>query len=308
MSETNSYTPEEVANILKISKYTVYEMIKRGDLAAYHIGRKVRVQAPDLDLYIQKSKGSSPSAMQKQSDPAPSSQEALIICGQDVVLDILTRHLERDFPQVKFLRNHVGSMDGLLALYRGLANVATAHLWDSDTGKYNSPYIRRLLPGHRALIINLVHRNAGFFVAKGNPKGILSWKDLTRPDVRMVNRECGSGARVLLDEQLRLLSTSPKALQGYTHVEMSHLAVASTVARGDADVGVGIEKAAQQVQGVDFIPLQVERYDLVIRKDDADKPVFQALIATLRSKAFLNEVMGIGGYDLSKTGQIVDEV
>jgi putative molybdopterin biosynthesis protein len=308
MSETNSYTPEEVANILKISKYTVYEMIKRGDLAAYHIGRKVRVQAPDLDLYIQKSKGASPSALQKQSDSAPSSQEALIICGQDVVLDILTRHLERDFPQVKFLRNHVGSMDGLLALYRGLANVATAHLWDSDTGKYNSPYIRRLLPGHRALIINLVHRNAGFFVAKGNPKGILSWKDLIRPDVRMVNRECGSGARVLLDEQLRLLSTSPKALQGYTHVEMSHLAIASTVARGDADVGVGIEKAAQQVQGVDFIPLQVERYDLVIRKDDADKPLFQALIATLRSKAFLNEVMGIGGYDLSKTGQIVDEV
>lgn len=308
MSETNSYTPEEVANILKISKYTVYEMIKRGDLAAYHIGRKVRVQAPDLDLYIQKSKGASPSAMQKQPDSAPSSQEALIICGQDVVLDILTRHLERDFPQVKFLRNHVGSMDGLLALYRGLANVATAHLWDSDTGKYNSPYIRRLLPGHRALIINLVHRNAGFFVAKGNPKGILSWKDLTRPDVRIVNRECGSGARVLLDEQLRLLSTSPKALQGYTHVEMSHLAIASTVARGDADVGVGIEKAAQQVQGVDFIPLQVERYDLIIRKDDADKPLFQALIATLRSKAFLNEVMGIGGYDLSKTGQIVDEV
>lgn len=308
MSDTNSYTPEEVANILKISKYTVYEMIKRGDLAAYRIGRKVRVQAPDLDNYIKKSKGIVSSAAPKQSVPPPVGQEALIMCGQDVVLDILTRHLEREFPQIKFLRNYVGSMDGLLALYRGLANVATAHLWDSDTGKYNSPYIRRLLPGHGALLINLVHRNAGFFVAKGNPKAILSWKDLIRPDVRIVNRECGSGARVLLDEQLKSLSLSIADIQGYSHVEMSHLAVASTVSRGDADVGIGIEKAAQQVQGIDFIPLQVERYDIVIRKADADKPLFQALIAALRSKAFLNEVQGIGGYDLSQTGQIVDEV
>ena len=308
MSDTNSYTPEEVANILKISKYTVYEMIKRGDLAAYRIGRKVRVQAPDLDNYIKKSKGIVSSAAPKQSVTPPVSQEALIMCGQDVVLDILTRHLEREFPQIKFLRNYVGSMDGLLALYRGLANVATAHLWDSDTGKYNSPYIRRLLPGHGALLINLVHRNAGFFVAKGNPKAILSWKDLVRPDVRIVNRECGSGARVLLDEQLKSLSLSITDIQGYSHVEMSHLAVASTVARGDADVGIGIEKAAQQVQGIDFIPLQVERYDIVIRKADADKPLFQALIAALRSKAFLNEVQGIGGYDLSQTGHIVDEV
>lgn len=308
MSDTNSYTPEEVANILKISKYTVYEMIKRGDLAAYRIGRKVRVQAPDLDNYIKKSKGIVSSAAPKQSVTPPVGQEALIMCGQDVVLDILTRHLEREFPQIKFLRNYVGSMDGLLALYRGLANVATAHLWDSDTGKYNSPYIRRLLPGHGALLINLVHRNAGFFVAKGNPKAILSWKDLVRPDVRIVNRECGSGARVLLDEQLKSLSLSITDIQGYSHVEMSHLAVASTVARGDADVGIGIEKAAQQVQGIDFIPLQVERYDIVIRKADADKPLFQALIAALRSKAFLNEVQGIGGYDLSQTGQIVDEV
>ncbi|WP_312515146.1 helix-turn-helix transcriptional regulator [Anaerospora sp.] len=308
MSDTNSYTPEEVSNILKISKYTVYEMIKRGDLAAYHIGRKVRVQASDLDHYIQKSKGASSTAVSKQVDSPPASQDSLIICGQDVVLDILTRHLEREFPQIKFLRNYVGSMDGLLALYRGTANVATAHLWDSDTGNYNSPYIRRILPGHKALLINLVHRNAGFYVAKGNPKGIFSWKDLTRPDVRIINRECGSGARVLLDEQLRKLSLSTKDLQGYSHIEMSHLAVASTVARGDADVGIGIEKAAQQVQGVDFIPLQVERYDIVIRKDDADKPLFQALLTALRSKAFINEVQGIGGYDLSKTGQIVDEV
>lgn len=308
MSDTNSYTPEEIANILKISKYTVYEMIKRGDLAAYRIGRKVRVQAPDLDSYIKKSKGIVSSAAPKLPSVPAAGQESLILCGQDVVLDILTRHLEKEFPQIKFLRNYVGSMDGLLALYRGLANVATAHLWDSDTGKYNSPYIRRLLPGHGALLINLVHRNAGFFVARGNPKAILSWKDLTRPDVRIVNRECGSGARVLLDEQLKSLSLSIDDIQGYSHVEMSHLAVASTVARGDADVGIGIEKAAQQVQGIDFIPLQVERYDIVIRKTDAGKPLFQALIATLRSKAFLNEVQGIGGYDLSQTGQIVDEV
>lgn len=307
MSESTAYTPEEVAKILKISKYTVYEMIKRGDLAAYRIGRKVRVEAPDLEQYIQKSKGMSLSVV-RQPVSAPLSHDSLIICGQDVVLDILTRHLERDFPQVKFLRNYVGSMEGIFALYKGAANVATAHLWDGDSGKYNSPYIRRLLPGQNTLLINVVYRQAGFYVPKGNPHNISTWQDLTNPDVLLVNRECGSGARVLLDEHLRRLTINPRSIRGYYNIELSHLAVASAVARGEANVGIGIEKAAYQVNNIDFIPQQQERYDIVIRKEDAELPIFQALLSTLRSKAFTNEIYGLGGYDISKTGQVLDEL
>jgi len=309
MTTVTSYTPEEVATILKISRFTVYEMIKRGDLTAYRIGRKMRIEAPDLEAYIKKSKGQFPS--QQHSQPAaitpPASQEALIICGQDIILDILTRHLEKEMPQIRFLRNYIGSIDGLLALYRGAANVVTTHLWDSDTDTYNVPYVRRLLPGHKTLIINLVYRTEGFYVAKGNPKNIASWQDLSRHDVRFVNRERGSGARVLVDEQLRIQHIDHAEVNGYNHEEASHLAVASCVGRGDADVGVGIEKAALQVSAIDFIPLKKERYDLVIRKEDAERPQFKAMLTILQSQAFRNEVAGMGGYDLSQTGKIMAE-
>jgi putative molybdopterin biosynthesis protein len=311
MSDNISYTSEEVARILKISRFTVYEMIKRGDLAAYRIGRKVRVEQSELERYKQNFKECPPTptlATVKATDPTAAAQDGLIICGQDVVLDILTRHLESQLPQTRFLRRYIGSINGLLALYHGSANLVTAHLWDSDSDDYNIPYVRRLLPGHQTAIYNLVYRMAGFYVVKGNPQKITDWSDLIRPDLRLVNRECGSGARVLLDEQLRILNLDRLALHGYDHEVTSHLAVASAVARGEADVGVGIEKAAFQVPDIDFIPLQKERYDLIMRKEDLSLPHFQVLLSILRSPAFQAEIHGMGGYDLSRTGQLVAEL
>ncbi len=315
MSTEISYTPEEVANILKISRFTVYELIKRGDLTAYRIGRKVRVEAPDLENYKQKAKRLpvSPAYVQTETErdinPNSSSiDEGLIICGQDLVLDILTRHLEKRFPHVRFLRNYVGSMDGLSALYHGQANVVTAHLWDGDTNEYNLPYIRHLVPGHKTVVFNLFYRMEGFYVAAKNPKNIHTWADLRQPGLRFVNRERGSGARVLLDEHLRQLGIPHSRINGYGQEETSHVAVASRVARGEADVGLGIEKAAMQVQAVEFIPMQKERYDLVMREEDLGKPHFQALLEILRSPAFRNEVVGIGGYDVADMGKQLAEI
>lgn len=311
MTGVQSYTPEELAKILKITRFTVYEMIKRGDLPAYRIGRKVRVEAADLDQFINKSKGMAnpvPILPESGSKLTEVGTDDLVICGQDASLDILTRHLQRQLPQVRLLRNYIGSIDGLMALYHGKANVVSAHLWDSDSDSYNTPYVRRLLPGHRTLLINLVYRIEGFYVVKGNPKQILIWQDLCREDVRFVNRECGSGARVLLDEKLRIHNIDHAQVNGYGDEEMSHLAVASRVARGEADVGLGIEKAALQVKELEFIPLQKERYDLIIRREDAGKPSFKVLLSTLRSPQFQNELRGVGGYDLSRTGEIVAEI
>jgi DNA binding domain, excisionase family len=310
MTEDISYTPEEIAKILKISKFTVYELIKRGELAAYHIGRKVRVEGADLEVYKRRSKGLSPvippvTNTSKSTSSCLPTDDGLVICGQDMVLDILTRHLTKHFPHVRFLRQYIGSIDGLMALYRGMANVVTAHLWDSDSDEYNIPYVRRMLPGHKTVIINLVYRTEGFYVAKGNPKNIRGWTDLIRPDICFVNRERGSGARVLLDEQLRVQNIDHQSINGYNYEEMSHIAVASRVARGEADVGLGIEKAAMQVNNIDFIPLQKERYDLVIRKEDLDLPHFKALISILKSTAFQNEVRGIGSYDVTSMGEVI---
>lgn len=312
MEETLSYTPEEVAKLLKITRFTVYEMIKRGDLSAYRIGRKMRVEAPDLDNYIRnrKTRGRfERHGVQPAAEPvSPIHSNELILCGQDVLLDILTRYLGSALPNVRVLRSYVGSIDGLLAMYHGTANAVTAHLWDSDSDIYNVPYVRRLLPGFRTLLINLTFRMEGFYVKKNNPKHINDWQDLTRSDVRFVNRERGSGARVLLDEKLRLLTIATDQIAGYGCEERSHLAVASYVARGEADVGLGIEKVALQVKELDFIPLQKERYDLVIKKEDRDKEPFVILQDILRSKAFRDEVQGMGGYDLSRTGEIVAEI
>lgn len=310
MTGTVSYTPEEVAKILKISRFTVYEMIKRGDLAAYRIGRKVRVEAPDLEVYIKNSKDGSPAAAMSKAPAAentPDKSEGIILCGQDMLLDILARQLSKELPQVRVLRNYIGSIDGLLALYRGTANAVTAHLWDSDTDTYNLPYVRRFLPGHHCLLVNLAYRMEGFFVQRGNPKNIMSWEDLANPSVRLVNRECGAGARVLLDEKLKVLHISHDSITGYNKEELSHLAVASAVARDEGDVGLGIEKVAQQVNGIDFIPQQKERYDLIIRREDAAKPHFKTLLETLSSQAFSKELEGLGGYDLTHTGKILGE-
>ncbi|MEM5794858.1 MAG: helix-turn-helix transcriptional regulator [Bacillota bacterium] len=310
MTQDISYTPEEVAKILKISRFTVYELIKRGELTAYKIGRKVRVEAGDLEVYKQRGKGLMPAAAVADTPKRDlvSPQDGLIICGQDLVLEVLTRHLEKQMPHIRFLRNYIGSIDGLMALYRGAANLVTAHLWDSDTNQYNIPYVRRLLPGHRSVLVNLVYRDAGFYVAQGNPREIHTWSDLAKSGVRFVNRERGSGARVLLDEQLRVHNIEHSNIKGYEHEEMSHLAVASCVARGEADVGLGIEKAARQVSGIEFLPLHRERYDMVVRKEDFTKPHFQAVMAVLRSSAFRNEVAGLGGYDISHMGEIIAEL
>jgi putative molybdopterin biosynthesis protein len=310
MTETVSYTADEVAKILRISRFTVYKMIKRGDLSVYRIGRTMRIEAPELDNYIIKSKAASFEEQllsEKNSEDLSVAQENIILCGQDVILDVLAVHLGKMMPNIRLFRNSMGSIDGLLALYHKTANAVTCHLWDSDSDTYNLSYVRRLLPGHRTLIINLVYRTEGFYVAKGNPKKILTWHDLTKPNISFVNRECGSGARVLLDEQLHSFNINRHDIHGYEQEELSHLAVASYVARGEADVGLGIEKVALQVRNLDFIPLHKERYDLVIRKEDEKKPQFQALFAVLRSSKFYNEISGMGGYDLSHTGQIMAE-
>ena len=313
MKDNSALTPQEVADILKIAKNTVYELIKRGELNAYRVGKKVRVDTKDVEEYKSR-KSTSPSGIPRdESRTSASPQEeylrnsGFVICGQDVLLDILSRYLQLHPNGVQALRSYVGSYNGLYALYQGSVQIATAHLWDGDTGQYNIPFVRRMLPGVPAVIIHLAHRLQGFYVAKGNPKGIKGWEDLKRRDITLINREKGSGTRVLLDEHLRKLGIPSGSIKGYERESTSHLAIASTVARGGADIGIGNEKSGLQVKGIDFLPLQTERYELVMKKEDLGKAPFQAVIEILRSQEFRMELEGIGGYDLTEIGKVVAE-
>ncbi len=317
MNDNSALTPQEVADILKIAKNTVYELIKRGELNSYRVGKKIRVDLKDVDEYRNKTKSvkstNQPDSFTVNNKLNSFSDEELVrnngfvICGQDILLDILSRYLQLHPNGIQALRSYVGSYNGLYALYQGNVQMATAHLWDGDTGQYNIPFVRRMLPGVPAVIIHLACRLQGFYVAKGNPKSIKGWEDLKRKELTIINREKGSGTRVLLDEHLRKLGISAKNIKGYERESTSHLAIASTVARGGADIGIGNEKSGLQVKGIDFIPLQSERYELVIKKEDIEKAPYQAVLEILRSQEFKMELEGIGGYDLTDIGKIVDE-
>lgn len=320
MDENIALTPLEVAEMLKISKNTVYELVKRGELNSYRVGNKVRVEMKDIEDYKNKSKklqnikqGSTGLVNSNMTLASPNqleeSQEKhdFVICGQDIMLDILSRYLQHNVKGIQALRSYTGSYNGLYALYHDKVQITATHLWDGETGQYNIPYVKRMLPGIPAIIVHLANRMQGIYVVNGNPKGIKGLEDLKQPGITIINREKGSGTRILLDEYFKKLNISASSVAGYERECFSHLAVASTVARGEADFGIGNEKTSQQVKGIDFIPMQTESYELVIKKEDIQKPYFQAVLQIIRSEEFKLELKGIGGYDLEDLGKVTAE-
>ena len=302
----------EVAQILNITKNTVYEMIKRGELPSYKIGRKIRIDKVDVENYInnQKSSFTNKSIMPLKPiiniESSPLKNGEIIISGQDIILDILCKMIEDSTKNIRTYRSNIGSYNGLYDMYNGKVSISSCHLWDSETDTYNINFVKKLLPGISCTLINIAYRIQGFYVKNGNPKNIKTWNDLNRSDITLINREKGSGVRILLDGKLSSLNLSNN-INGYENEETSHLSVASCVARGDADVGIGNEKVSKQVDNIDFIPLQKERYDIVIKNCDLNNPVYKCIVDILSSKEFKNELKGLGGYDLKDTGKIVGQ-
>lgn len=322
MSDNTSYTTEEIARLLKISKLKVYDLIKKGELPSYRVGKQMRVDQSDLEAY----KHNARSGMTLSTSPltfagakltqvathsgqfnSKATGHSLVITGQDMSLDILATYLERCLPTERPLRSYAGSLDSLIAMYQGESDIVSTHLLDGDTGEYNLPYIRKILVGFSYVVVRLLTRSAGLYVQTGNPRGLHEWSHLQQDGLTLINRERGAGARVLLDEQLRLHGISAASLSGYEQEENSHLAVAGKVARGEADVAIGTEKAAQIVDGVDFIPLIQECYDLVMLKKLGNEQWITTVIDILRSPAFQSELGSIHGYDLTETGTIIYE-
>ncbi|WP_427127874.1 substrate-binding domain-containing protein (plasmid) [Priestia megaterium] len=309
VKEERSYTTEEIAKLLRVSKLTVYDLINKGELLAYRVGRQKRIDSVDLENYIAKSKNQSSNQQTNKEHfsanvSSPAVQDNVIISGQDLTLDILANSIQAE--GFKTLRDYNGSLNSLIAMYNGKCTIVSSHLFDGDTGEYNLPFIKRILTGHTYMVINLVSRWAGLYVKPGNPKNIKTWEDLSKVNITMINREKGSGARVLLDEQLRIRNMIPKDIKGYLNEETNHFSIATAVAQGMADVGVGIEKAAKMVN-VDFIPLIKESYDLVIMKSPEHRKLIETVLKILNSTEFKNKINAIEGYDSSKTGAVIFE-
>jgi len=225
----------------------------------------------------------------------------LAVGSHDITLDILADELRRRFPQLDLTSVNVGSLAGLMAIKQGLAHIAGSHLLDGETGQYNLPYLKRLLPEKKVKLVTLVHREQGFIVPKGNPKSISKIEDLTGDDVVFINRQRDSGTRVLLDHELKKAKIESSRIKGYNREFFTHTAVAAAVQSGAADVALGV-KAAAEALDLDFMPLSEERYDLVIPQEFYDSENCQRLLRVISSEEFKNRVEAIGGYSTRETG------
>ena len=311
MAQNKSLSTQEVADILHVSKSTIYDLIRRGEIHSYKIGRKVRFTQDDVDAYIARSRHEHSTRPVKNIDThstllTPEKDEApeLIISGQDVVLDILANYLQQE--GVNTARTYLNSFEGLLSLYQDNIHVAACHLFDGFD--YNTSFVRSLMPGIPAVLVNVSYRTQGFYVRKGNPKGIKGWSDLGRKDITLLNRRVGSSARILLDTQLKRLGIRASTVRGYDRVMKSHLTMAAAVAAGEADLAIGTERISRQIEDLDFIPLLEERFDFVIKKEMLETEPVQKLLKILNMPEFRKEIAHFSGNDYRDLGKIITEV
>ncbi|MCL1992675.1 MAG: molybdopterin-binding protein, partial [Spirochaetes bacterium] len=229
-------------------------------------------------------------------------ERSLVSIGShDLILDLIADSMS---GKGCFLAGtHVGSMAGLMALKRGECHIAPIHLLDEESGKYNTPYLKRLFPDTPVSLIKGVGRVQGLIVKKGNPQGLRSIADL--PGCRFVNRQRGSGTRLFFDYKLKEAGIDSRNIAGYDREAVTHMAVAAAVQSGDADVGMGILSAAIAL-GLDFIPLGNEEYDFAFLPRFTELPQFKLFIETLQSTDLHQRMKELGGYTWEGCGGIME--
>lgn len=231
-------------------------------------------------------------------------QTVVVVGSHDNTLDLIGDELRRHGAHLSLSSSHVGSMGGLMAVKRGMCHVAGTHLLDESDGSYNLSYIRRYLPDTPVRLVHLAMRDQGLIVPAGNPRQIRAIDDLSREGIRFINRQSGSGTRILLDYQLRKRGIDPARIEGYQAEEFTHMAVAAAVMSDAADAGLGIGAAARAL-GLEFIPLVTEQYDLVIPRAYFETPPIQSLMTVIGSDRFKQRVAALGGYHTERTGEVL---
>jgi len=280
-------TLEEAARLLRINPKRLYALLREVDLPAVRVGGKWLFPREMLEGWL--------------TEQARRRTSLAVVAGSDdPLLELLLEEVGRELAGTLLPFARVGSLRGLELLERGWAQLAGCHLLH-PSGQYNLPFMGPRLRAQATAVVSLAWRTQGLMVAPGNPLGIASLSDLRRPEVRLVNRNPGSGTRLLLDRELARLGIDPRGVQGYDREACSHLEVALAVRRGEANLGLGIQAVAELV-GLEFIPLRSERYDLVFGQ--VSDRFREALIETMRSERFRGRA-ALGGYDLGVCGQVV---
>jgi putative molybdopterin biosynthesis protein len=229
-------------------------------------------------------------------------ERSLLITGShDPLLDEIADVFKRQWPGNQVSSSHVGSMGAILALKRGEAHLGGIHLLDEASGEYNIPYLRRYFNPGDVVLVECVQRTQGLMVSPGNPGKIKGLADLA--GLRYVNRQKGSGTRILFDYLLNQLALNPAEIEGYEREEFTHTAVAASIAAGTADAGLGIYSVAKSFR-LDFVPIAAEQYDLLILQDALKMEMVQKLLEILQSQEFARRLEKLGGYTLAQPGEV----
>jgi putative molybdopterin biosynthesis protein len=235
--------------------------------------------------------------------PQSASDRSIMVFGShDLALELLVQEIGQVDPATQLYSLPIGSLDGLIALKQGLCNIAACHLLDEVSGEYNRDYVRHLFPGQSMTLFTLAYRQQGFLTRPGNPKGIQGLHDLAREDVAFANRQRGSGTRLWLDHQLNKMAIPDKQIRGYDLESNTHTQVGREVAEGRADAGIALQAVAKQFE-LNFIPLFVERFDLVLPSRKTSEKEMQPLLNHLQSAVLRTAVANLGGYDTDHTGE-----
>jgi putative molybdopterin biosynthesis protein len=294
---------KEVAEYLSINEKQVYRLIKEKKIPATRITGKWLFPKGLIDEWVMNSARESVRTPAKKS----STEKQVVIAGSnDLALELLVKNANLLHPEFTISISSIGSLAGLIALKNESCHIAASHLLDLETGEYNTSFIKKHFPELKVVILNLAHREQGLIVKKGNPLGIKTLEDLAGKKVRFVNRQEGSGTRVLVDYRLKENGIDPAGISGYDRIAHTHMEVALDVFSGAADAAVGIY-ATVRLLGLDFIPLATERFDLIIPSDIFSSSTVKALREVLTSAEFKANISRMGGYETRETGRIMYE-
>ena len=300
--------PEELMNTKEVAKHLgihekqVYALIRAKRIPCTRVTGKWVFPRKLIDEWIETNARSGMAEARRKSKRI---EGALLAAGSnDPILDILKTYIRKTYPEFYIFSSNTGSTDGLKALNQGYTDIAWSHLLDPKSGQYNIPFLSTYLPNLKTVVINLFNRDLGFLVAPGNPLHIRGFKDLVKPKVRFINRQRGSGTRVLLDYHLKKLKVPVPAIKGYENEVYTHFEVGLSILAKEADVGLGTGSVSKLLS-LSFIPLIQESFDMLLDQSTFVERGVQAFIEILNSREFRGRVENLGSYDFKNSGKIL---
>lgn len=330
-------TPQEIADILKLKKTTVYEMLKRGEIPSSKLGKQIRVREADFQNYL-KQRGGDPDTVSSsygessgsKASPSTAASTAmkdqdsyvraensllreehlkkltgLVISGQNPAVDLLCAHIEAETDGFPILHSSQNSYNSLYALYFNKIHAACVAFGNSNSEQNTVSYVRHLLPGMAVVRIHLASLSYGIYCRRENADNLQTVGDLVNDNIRFINREKGSTSRILLDDALIQADIDTEGIYGYHKEVLSDLSCASAIASGKADAAVGSSAILPQFPTLTMIPLEKVDLELIFAKKHLSHPVFQTIIKIAQSDYFKTEIAHMPGYDASHTGEII---